>query len=147
MSEPFVLQSGNGSRWVLYPPEDPYGDGYVLALPTELRGDGMTAAAVVELDGIFVSPHTARLSAFFGTLAADRRGWEGVRQWTSARRQLTLEAAHDGVGRVSLGVTLRAADTAPAFAPWSATLLFGIEASRELPHLARRLSDFLEAEP
>ncbi|TDB75970.1 DUF6228 family protein [Micromonospora sp. KC723] len=147
MSDPFVLQSGAGSRWVLHPPEDPYGDGYVLALPTELHGGGMTAAAVVELDGIFVNPQTTRLSEFFGTLASGWRGWDGVRYWTSARGQLTLEAAHDGIGRVSLGVTLRAADIAPAFAPWSATLLFGIEASRELRRLALRLSEFLEAAP
>ncbi|TDB79575.1 DUF6228 family protein [Micromonospora sp. KC721] len=147
MSESFVLQSGSGSRWVLYPPQDPYGDGYVLALPTELHGDGMTATAVVELDGIFVNPQTVRLSEFFARLAAGWRGWDGVRHWTSARGQLTVEATHDGFGRVSLAVTLRAAEIAPSFAPWSATLLFGVEADRELGRLALRLSQFLETEP
>ncbi|MGB2567744.1 DUF6228 family protein [Micromonospora citrea] len=145
MNEPFVLRSGLGSRWVLHAPLDPYGDGYVLMLSTELYGDGLAAATVVELDGIFVNPKAVRLPDFLTGLAADWRGWEGVRYWTSSQRQLVLEATHDGTSHVSLGVTLRTADADPAVAPWSATVLFVIEASREMARLALRLSEFLDA--
>ncbi|WP_157745012.1 DUF6228 family protein [Micromonospora coxensis] len=146
MSEPFVLRSELGTRWVLHAPLDPYGDGYVLMLSTELYGYGMAAATVVELDGIFVNPQAVRLPDFLTGLAVDWRGWEGVRYWASGQRQLVLEATHDGASHVSLGVTLRAADTDPTVAPWSATVVFVIEATRELARLARRLTDFLDAE-
>ncbi|WP_203826190.1 hypothetical protein [Actinoplanes palleronii] len=51
MEEAFVLVAVGGARWVVRPPQDPYGDGYVFTVETELHEDGMRAATVAKIDG------------------------------------------------------------------------------------------------
>lgn len=45
------------------------------------------------------------LDAYFADLARDWRGWQGDRQWNALG--LRLAARHDGLGHVTLDVTLQ----------------------------------------
>jgi Family of unknown function (DUF6228) len=144
MSEPFVLQTSGGRRWVVRPPQDPYGDGYVYTIATELHEQGMTASTVAELEGIYADPATT-LSGFVGSLAADWRGWNGIRTWTAVQRKLAIDARHDGRGRVSLGVTLRAAGLDVDDSAWSARAVFVLEAGEEMTRFAAEFTHVLRA--
>jgi hypothetical protein len=141
MSEPFVLGDINAARWVVHPPQDPYGDGYVYTVATELHEDGMTAATIAKLDGTFADLVTT-LSGFVESLASDWQGWDGIRSWRSMERELTLDAGHDGRGYVSLGVTLRASGPDWDDTAWSARTVFVLEAGEEMTRLAADLTHF-----
>src|SRR5690242_2485039 len=47
------------------------------------------------------------LGKFFGEIARDWRGWEGVRHWHSIEYQLNFEATHTKTGRINLRIVLR----------------------------------------
>jgi hypothetical protein len=144
MREPFVLVRTGGSRWVVHPPEDPYGDGLVYMVATELHEDGMTASTVANVDGFSVGPDAMTLPAFLNALAAGWEGWPGVRTWSSMDRELALDARHDGRGYVSLGVTLRPPLNSLDDTAWSARAVFVLEAGEEMSRLASDLGALLE---
>jgi hypothetical protein len=136
MSRPFVLGDAGGARWVLHPPQHPYGDGDVYTVATELHEDGMTAATIAKVDGV-------TLPRFVADLAADRQGWDGVRTWRSMEHELIFDARHDGRGPVSLGVTLRAPGTDWCDTAWSTRTVFDLEGGEEMTRLAGDLARFL----
>ncbi|MBO4159562.1 DUF6228 family protein [Micromonospora antibiotica] len=144
MREPFVLRRPGGARWVVHPPEDPYGDGYVFTVATELHEDGMTASTVAMIDGLCSSPDIVALPVFLDSLAAGWEGWQGVRTWTSMERELCFDARHDGRGYVSLGVTLRPPGFDPDDTGWSARAVFVLEAGEEMTQVAADLSALLQ---
>ncbi|MET8008300.1 DUF6228 family protein [Nonomuraea glycinis] len=146
MGEPFVLQTAGGQRWIVRSPQDPYGDGYVYTVATELYDDGMTASTVAKIDGMYASLDCA-LPGFVEGLAADWRGWDGVRTWTSMERELALDVRHDRRSHVSLGVTLRAPGPDWDDAAWSARAVFVLEAGEELACFATDLSRHLRMQP
>jgi hypothetical protein len=82
MKEPFVLSTADGARWVIHPPQDPYGDGYVYTAETELHEVGLTATTTTKIDGAYAGMSTT-LSGFVEALAADWHGWDGTRTWES----------------------------------------------------------------
>lgn len=47
------------------------------------------------------------LAAFFEDLAANRRGWEGMKQWSSVEGDFALSCKSDGLGHAALEVTLK----------------------------------------
>ena len=138
MSEPFVWGDANSERWVVHPPQDPYGDGYVYTVATELHTDGMAAATTAKIDGMFADLATT-LPGFMESLAADWQGWNGTRTWKSMERELAFDARHDGRGYVALGVTLRAPGLALDDTAWSARAVFVLEAGEEMTRLAADL--------
>lgn len=142
MREPFALQISGGPRWIVRSPQDPYGDGYVYTIETELHDDGMTASTVAEIDGQYANLECT-LPAFVEGLAADWRGWDGVRTWMSMERELALDVRHDRRSRVSLGVTLRAPGPGWDDTAWSARAVFVLEAGEELAGFAADFSRFL----
>lgn len=144
MSEAFVLQPFSGQRWIVHPPQDPYGDGYVYTIATELHDDGLTASTVAKIDGQFFDLDTT-LPGFVQGLAADWQGWNGVRTWTSWERELAIDARHDGRGYVSLGVTLRAPGLDLDDTAWSARAVFVLEAGEEMTRCAADLNHFLRS--
>lgn len=143
MNESFVLGVAGGSRWVVYPPQDPYGDGYVYTVETELHQAGLTAKTIAKTDGRYADPATT-LSGFVASLAAGWRGWDGVQTWQSMERQLALDARHDGRGHVSLGVTLRESGPDWDDTAWSARAVFVLEAGEEMTRLAADLAHLLD---
>lgn len=138
MDEPFVLQPvGSSCRWVLHPPTDPYGDGYILALRSEIYDVGMWA----ETSATLVVDEEVDLGGFFQRLADDRRGWDGAREWRALEGEMDIDARHDGRGHVAVGVTLRRARQPYAADAWSARTVFMVEAGEEMTGVARDVSD------
>jgi Family of unknown function (DUF6228) len=142
MSEPFVWGDASSERWVVHPPQDPYGDGYVYTVATELHADGMTATTTAKIDGTFANL-AATLPGFLESLAADWQGWNGIRTWQSMERELAFDARHDGRGHVSLSVTLRAPGPDWDDTAWSARAVFVLEAGEEMTRLAADLTHCL----
>jgi len=80
---------------------------------------------------------------FFGGLAADWRGWTGVRRWESIEGDLRIDALHK-YGHVQLRVTLRRSRADWGNDGWSATGDLTIEPGEQLTQIAedvKRLSD------
>jgi hypothetical protein len=91
------VRIGGGGDWVTIRP--------VAGSPDYLRvtldATGISASkSIYHRDGI------GGLASFFGGLASDWRGWDGMRQWSSRESDLVLDCRHDGVGHVSVLVTL-----------------------------------------
>jgi hypothetical protein len=133
MSEPLVIRAVPApDAWVLYPPADPWGDGYVAVMRVELHGNGLRASTEVNLslpgDG---SEHD--LIVFFQGLADDWRGWAGVRTWRSLDGKLWIGASHDGAGHVALAASVRASAVAPD--AWHAGVVVTIEAGEQMRQL------------
>ncbi|GAA2368648.1 hypothetical protein GCM10010170_068640 [Dactylosporangium salmoneum] len=131
-----MLGHADAKRWVVHPPQDPYGDGYVYTIVTQLFDDGMIASTSAKMDGVFAGSQATTLSAFVQTLADDWRGWDGIRTWRALDHELALDARHDGRGHVSLGVTLRASVPSWDDTAWSARVVFVVEAGEEMTRLA-----------
>jgi hypothetical protein len=143
MNEPLVLGHPDRKRWILHPPQDPHGDGYVHTVAVELHDDGMTAATVATVDGVIADLATT-LSGFVESLAVDWQGWDGVRTWQSLGCELAIDARHDGRGRVSLGVTLH--ETGKPYwddTGWSARSVFVLEPGEEMSRFAADLTHLL----
>lgn len=142
VAEPFQLRASNGCEWIMHPPIDPYGDGYVRTADVEIRADGVTACTTATLS---VEPGGIDLAGFVAGLAADWRGWDGKRRWQALEREMEIEAWHDGRAHVRLAILVRRPKRACADDAWSARLVFTIEAGEELATLARGIISLLES--
>jgi hypothetical protein len=69
-----------------------------------LEGEGAVARGEMELEGW--SGGFRAFSAYFREIAEAWRGWSGTKEWRDDGGTLSLSASHDGVGLVSLRVTL-----------------------------------------
>lgn len=97
----------------------------------ELRGLNLHARTRV---GTYMSGGLADL---FGEMAAQWRGWEGVKTWSSLEGELHLAAEADRTGHVTL--TTRLSEGAPSV--WSVELVLVLEAG-QLERLAREARAF-----
>lgn len=141
MAQAFVLRDGSGCEWSIGVPGDPYGDGIFLAAEVAVRADGLTASTSAILMG-----RDQDLGRYFSGLAADWRGWQGVRRWEALEHQVELEASHDGRARVTLAVTIRRSRAAFAADAWSARVVIAIEAGEQLSTVASDLASLLAVE-
>ncbi len=138
------MRRGDHARWVIHPPNDPYGDGYVFRVATELHENGMTASTVSGIEGTAPGQtKTETLSGFVWHLADGWQGWDGARSWTSLDRELTIDARHDRRAHVSLDVTLRPPGRDFEHTAWSARATLVLEAGEEMTRFATDLADFL----
>lgn len=140
--QPFVLGPGRPRRWIMYPPVDPYGDGYVAHLRVEVVDDGLHAATTAMIDDDRTGG-PGDLVGFLRRLADDWRGWSGTRVWNALEHEMTLDARHEGRGYVLLGVTLRRSERPYADNAWSARVVFVLEAGEEMTALARNIDALL----
>ena len=101
MAESFALELPGGLGWVIEPPADPCGDGYVRTAVVGIWAGGLQARTVVTFSDGPWNP-----ARFFAELAADWRGWDGERRWRSLEGEMEIEASHDGRGHVLIGVTV-----------------------------------------
>ena len=141
MAEPLHLRTSDGCEWIMHPPADPYEDGYVRTADVEIRADGVTACTTATLS---VEPSGIGLAGFLAGLAADWRGWDGKRRWQALEREMEIEASHDGRAHVMLAVTVRRPERAYADDPWSARVVFTVEAGEELATLAKEIISLLD---
>lgn len=98
-----------------------------------IQADGLTcewSALSVRGDG---------LDGFVASLAADWRGWEGVRTWDALERGLSIEATHLG-NRVELAFIVRRDYQSDA---WCIRLPIRVYPGESLNRLARATADFL----
>jgi len=141
MAEPFQLRTSDGCEWIMHPPADSYGDGYVRAAEVEIRADGVTACTTATLSA---GPGGIDLAGFLAGLAADWCGWGGKRRWQALDREMELEAWHDGRVHAMPAVTVRRPERAHADDAWSARVVFTVEAGEEVATLAKEIISLLE---
>jgi hypothetical protein len=134
VTQPFTLEVLDGPTWVIDPPVDPFGDGYIHQARVEIRADGLAAHTIATIDS--ATPQT--LAEFFGQLDADWRGWDGERHWRAVEG-LAVQAWHDG-GHVLVAVTVHSSYRryvrAMATDEWSARVVFTLEAGEQLKSVA-----------
>ena len=82
------------------------------------------------------------LADFFAGLAADWRGWSGMREWSSLEPDLKSEARHEH-GNVQLHVTLRHALAGWGNHWWKASVDLALEPGEQLSRVASEMKDFV----
>ena|SRR6266850_1659307 len=80
------------------------GSGYTR-VPILIEAPGLSAESAIELEGW--GGWTTGLVAFFEDMAADWRGWDGVKEWSDDGDYRTdrIAATHDGLGTVELRIS------------------------------------------
>jgi hypothetical protein len=137
MAESFTLELPGGLKWIIEPPADPHGDGYVRAARVGVQADGLVAGTTVTLSDGPWDP-----AQFFGELAADWRGWDGERRWAALEGEMEIEATHDGA-QVRIAVTVKRPDMTFAKDAWSARIVFTLEPGEQLAGVARDMASAL----
>jgi hypothetical protein len=140
MAEPFRWHTAEGYEWIMHPPVDPYGDGYVRRADVEVRADGMAARSTATLSAVY---EKVDLAVFFAGLASDWRGWKGERRWEALEQEMAIDAWHDGRAYVMVAVTLRRPARAYADDAWSARVVFAIEAGEQLAAISQDIASLL----
>ncbi|WP_269855995.1 DUF6228 family protein [Streptomyces sp. RPT161] len=114
-------------------------DEHGIGFAVEIRADGLQA----RLDSIetWVWDHKP-LTDFLDGLAADFRGWDGERTWST--NHLVLRAVFNSGGHVALTWTLIPWTTRQD--AWEASVTTWLEAGEEMSALAADLREFLTAE-
>lgn len=125
-----VLGNAGVARVILGPPSAGH-------LAIRLQGRYVQAGDVVPLE--------PSLPGFFRDLGAGWRGWNGERRWASMTESCVIRARHDGLGHVSLIISLRepGMDRERVSEPWEASLGVSVDAA-ELDSIAARLGVFVE---
>jgi hypothetical protein len=115
---------------------DPAWDGAEMtAMTATLAADGMHATARVVLLG------GNGLAMLFEEMAAEWRGWDGPKSWESIEGDLAVAADHDGLGQITIRITLRRWESPPE---WEAQADLTIDAGEQLTNAARGLRDFFQ---
>lgn len=100
-------------------------DGFYY-VPVRIEADGLSCFRGVLTYG------DDGISAFFGGLAQDWRGWAGTRHWNAIEQGLTIDASHSG-RRIDLVFTL-CRDFDPS--SWRVVLAMSIPPDESLDRLA-----------
>lgn len=115
--------------------------------PQIILDPGSHGHIALRLAGRFVQagdalPLEPTLPAFLRDLAGLWRGWEGVREWVSMNAGCTIHARHDGLGHISLRVSLKEPGISddPVAEPWNASLEIWTDAA-QLSGVADRLDE------
>ena len=140
-AQAFTLDGPDGLKWIIYPPVEPYADGYIRRSHVEIRTSGLVAQTTATLAG----DGPSNLAEFFADLAANWRGWAGERRWRARQGEMEIEASHDGRRYVLIAVTVRRPQLTLAKDPWSARIVFTLEAGEQLTTVARHLASILAA--
>jgi hypothetical protein len=140
--ETLIVRGAGEQQWILSPPIDPYGDGYVAHLPVGLHDEGLHAQTTVTIDG-YATQSPGDLASYMQQLADDWRGWSDRRIWHAVEREMTIEATHDGRGHVTLEVTVRRHRRPYANDAWSATTALALEAGEQMTTVARDIRAIL----
>ena len=142
VTEPFRWQTAEGYQWIMHPPVDPYGEGYVRKADVEIRADGLTVRTTATLSAMY---DKVDLAEYFAGLAADWRGWKGERQWEALEQEMQIDSWHDGRANVMVAVTVRRPERAYADDAWSARIVFTLESGEQLTALASDIRNLLAA--
>lgn len=99
-----VGREGEGQITFLQPVVMTDGSEYAR-LPIVLKAPGLSAESAIELEDW--GGWATGLVAFFEAMAAEWRGWDGVKEWSDDGdyRTDTITATHDGLGTVELRIS------------------------------------------
>lgn len=143
VESPLVIQlPPQTARLVLHPLVDPYGDEDMGTFRVELHDEGIAAETTATIARFDNPP----LTTYLRKLKEAWQGWPGVRTWRSFDDELRLDACHDGLGHVTLRVTLRPAGQPYADEAWSAQIVFLVEAGEQMTGLVDVITTHLQAE-
>ena len=80
------------------------GSGYTR-LPIVLKAPGLSAESAIELQGW--GGWTTGIVAYFEAMAAECRGWDGVKEWSDDGDYRTdrIAATHDGLGTIEIRIS------------------------------------------
>jgi hypothetical protein len=97
-------RAGEGQITFLEPVVMTDGSGYTR-VPILLHAPGLSAESAIELEGW--GGWTTGLVAFFEAMAAEWRGWDGVKEWRDDGDYRTdrIAATNDGLGTVELRIS------------------------------------------
>jgi hypothetical protein len=95
---------GEGQITFLQPVVMTDGSGYTR-LPIVLKAPGLSAESALELQGW--GGWTTSLVGFFDAMAAEWRGWDGVKEWSDDGDYRTdrIAATHDGLGTIEMRIS------------------------------------------
>ncbi|GAA2342834.1 DUF6228 family protein [Dactylosporangium salmoneum] len=143
MVAPLVIQlPPQTARLVLHPLTDPLGDEDMWTFRVELHDEGINAETTATVARFDNPP----LTTYLRELKEAWQGWPGVRTWRSFEQELRLDACHDGLGHVTLRVTLRPPAQPYADEAWSAQIAFVIEAGEQMTGLVDAITAHIRAE-
>jgi hypothetical protein len=108
----------------------------VASFTATLTADGMKAST-----GVYVMSGDG-IANLFEEMAAEWRGWDGVKTWESLEGDLEVAAEHDRLGQITLRVMLRRWQSPPE---WEARADLTIDAGEQLANTARELRAFFTA--
>jgi hypothetical protein len=137
----FRVCTADGCEWVMYPPADPFGDGYVYRAKVEVSAEGIAACTSATLST--TSAKEVDLAVFFAGLAADWRGWQGKRHWEALEQEMAIDAWHDGRANIMIAVTVRQPKIAYAEEAWSARVVLTLEAGEQFAAVADEIASLL----
>jgi hypothetical protein len=96
---PFVIKSSHGGRELRL--EERKGEYFRVTL----SGDAISATKVV-----YAYTDGPRLASLFASIAADWRGWDGERTWSTLESDFSVRATSDRLGHIRLDAELRSHD-------------------------------------
>ena len=82
------------------------------------------------------------MAAFFEDLAANWKGWEGVKEWASVEGDFALSCTSDGLGHVAMEVTLKSGVYED---DWCVKAVIHVEVG-QLEEIAAKVKQFLHVE-
>jgi len=85
-------------------------------------------------------PHS--LASFFEDLAANWKGWEGVKEWSSVEGDFSLSSTSDALGHIVMKVTLKSGLYED---DWCVKAVINIDAG-QLDEISWKLKEFLHVE-
>jgi hypothetical protein len=134
----FEFESNLGQRLTLVVPADQASDEDARQVNIQISDEGLVAHTSVFMSKSEDLP----LPLFLRELAENWHGWQGTRAWESFDEQLRVDAHHDGIGWVTLGITLQP-NLVPS--PWSVRCELAIEPGEQLQRLADGVDALLSA--
>lgn len=133
-----IGREGVAAARLAAPTIDEFGSAFV---PIRLSAGGLTASGRIELEEW--SGGIGRLAAYFSDLALHWQGWTGTKDLRDDGPEVSLSAAHDGVGRVTLTVSISNPLYAEAWTSWSVVLAIAIEPG-ELGRISTQINQWVD---
>jgi hypothetical protein len=100
------------------------GSGYTR-LPMLISAQGLSATVDVELESW--GGGAPSLVGYFADMAAGWRGWVGTKEWHDDGATVSMSATHDGVGTVSLRVSIDPATGWEGPGAWKLEVVVGLD--------------------
>jgi hypothetical protein len=130
----------DGTYLLIYRPFNRSPDGGAR-LSVKIRSSGLSAESTIDLSAW--GQGESRMIQFFDDLAADWKGWVGVRSWYAEEGGLALNAEHPPVGEIGLRVTMNTPSGVTLSGEWKIEIVVPVEPG-QLDSIARSVRTLFE---